>query len=146
MLPTSVIFRSVFANFRKFCPFLERMKTDGATPEILPVRCVLYVYVLCPSASGTGPSTISPTRRAGSSLGGKHSRGLTFQGQCWHNEQKLLEGGGGGRKVLVAHKQKKLNKYNTSKSQKKSHMHKHHKYGQINKIPLKLTLSHKPPK
>ena len=41
--------------FRKFCPFLERMKTDGATREILLVRCVLYAYVLCPSASGTGP-------------------------------------------------------------------------------------------
>ena len=55
ILPTSFIFRSVFTNFRKFCPFLERMKTDGATPEILLVRYVLYAYVLCPSASGTGP-------------------------------------------------------------------------------------------
>lgn len=40
--------------FRQFCPFLERMKTDGATSEILLVRCVLYAYVLRPSASGTG--------------------------------------------------------------------------------------------
>ena len=31
------------------------MDTDGVTPELLLVRCVLYAYVLRPSASGTGP-------------------------------------------------------------------------------------------
>ena len=36
------------------------MKTDGATPEILLVRCVLFAYVLCPSASGTGPAAQKP--------------------------------------------------------------------------------------
>ena len=40
--------------FHRFCPFLERMKTDEVNPEILLVRCVLLAYVFCPSASGTG--------------------------------------------------------------------------------------------
>ena len=35
------------------------MKTDGATSETLLVRCVLFAYVLCPSASGTEPLIMS---------------------------------------------------------------------------------------
>ena len=40
--------------FHRFCPFLERMKTDEVNPEILLVHCVLLAYVFCPSASETG--------------------------------------------------------------------------------------------
>ena len=33
--------------FRQSCPFLERMKTDGATSEMLLVRCVLIMHTFC---------------------------------------------------------------------------------------------------
>ena len=42
--------------FRKFSTvfsILERMKTDGANPETLVVRCVFFTYALCSSISGT---------------------------------------------------------------------------------------------
>ena len=44
-------------KFRQFCPFLERMKTDGATlrtPVILLAHGVFFAYVLCLPARGTG--------------------------------------------------------------------------------------------
>ena len=54
MLQTTLVrslFHFVLANFRQFCRFLERMKTDDANPETF----VLFAYALCSSISGTGP-------------------------------------------------------------------------------------------
>ena len=45
-LPLSVLFQFVLANFRQFCRCLERMKTDGANPETLVVRCVVFANVI----------------------------------------------------------------------------------------------------
>ena len=47
-------FSSVYAKFHQFCSFLERMKTDGAKPEILLVRFVLYAYILVSLPVGPG--------------------------------------------------------------------------------------------
>ena len=58
----SILFSQIFNM--QFCRgffLLERMKTDGANPENLVVRCALFAYALCSSVSGTGPLFFAPT-------------------------------------------------------------------------------------
>ena len=53
ILPLSILFRFVFANFRQFCRFLERIKTND-NPETLVVRFVLFAYALVHRSVGPG--------------------------------------------------------------------------------------------
>ena len=46
ILPLSILFCFVFADFRQFCRFLERIKTNDDNTETLVIRFVLLAYTL----------------------------------------------------------------------------------------------------